>query len=153
MILVGTIIVGAILSGLVLAVESREYARLLKDYRARIDSVIDFRQSYIQSQIALVRNDALFLAAVPPVPGMVRAAENSGFDNPEKTPGVLWKRRLEQIFSAYLASNLRLAQIRFIGVADHGRELVHVDRVGDKIVVLPDEMLQTKGNRDFFLAT
>src|SRR5262249_46051013 len=46
-------------------------------------------------------------------------------------------------------------QYRLIGIADGGREIVRVDRMGPggAIHVVPDAELQRKGDRDYFKAT
>ncbi|MDR3417472.1 MAG: PAS domain S-box protein [Nevskia sp.] len=57
------------------------------------------------------------------------------------------------IFSAYARARPDLLQIRFIGVADGGRELMRVDHRQGTIVVVPSDQLQAKGDRDYFRAT
>ena len=81
---------------------------------------------------------------------MVRALGNGGYDAAEQTPGVFWRTRLQAIFSSYLETNPDLTQVRFIGVANHGLELVRVDRRHNNIVVVPLNQLQSNGDRDYF---
>jgi PAS domain S-box-containing protein len=41
-------------------------------------------------------------------------------------------------------------QLRFIGIADHGREIVRVDRIDGAAVASPEQNLQLKGDRNYF---
>ncbi|WP_162266437.1 ATP-binding protein [Paraglaciecola hydrolytica] len=63
-----------------------------------------------------------------------------------------WKTRLTTIFTAFLQSNPEIRQIRFIGKANNGKELVRVEKNANRLVVTPNELLQEKGNTDYFLA-
>ncbi|MCY0916299.1 hypothetical protein [Massilia antarctica] len=86
------------------------------------------RAATLSRDIDRLRLDVRFLAKVPPVQGIMRAIGNGGYDAAEKTPGALWKTSLEAIFSSYIETNPDLTQVRLIGVADNGLELVRVDR-------------------------
>ncbi|MBI4742058.1 MAG: EAL domain-containing protein [Betaproteobacteria bacterium] len=100
-----------------------------------------------------LRRDALLLAQVPPIQGLVRAAANRGFDARDRNRWDEWELRLQEIFSAYAAANPECAQVRYIGVAGGGRELVGVDRTPDgRIAVAPPAALQAAGERDYFRA-
>ncbi|MEQ9122034.1 MAG: PAS domain S-box protein [Alphaproteobacteria bacterium] len=62
-----------------------------------------------------------------------------------------WRRRLETIFEAILIERPEYAQLRFIGFADGGREIVRVDRIDGGIRSTPQDRLQRKGDRPYFL--
>lgn len=152
-ILIGAAVILALITAVVAIDEWVVRQHILTDYRTRLNTVTDIRQQLLIDQIDSLRGDALFLAAVPPVPGMVRALENKGIDAADNTPEASWERRLKTIFIAYAAANPQLTEIRFVGIADNGRELVHVDRTPHGPVALPPEKLQAIGNRDYFRAT
>ncbi|MCG8618862.1 MAG: hypothetical protein MI802_21785, partial [Desulfobacterales bacterium] len=85
------------------------------------------RSQRLSQQISAYIRDARFLAAVPPVDGIMRSRK-SGIDPEDLTPYGVWKARLTQIFTQFLEHNPPYFQIRFIGVRDKGRELVRVEK-------------------------
>ncbi|MDR7378638.1 PAS domain S-box-containing protein [Rhodoferax ferrireducens] len=107
----------------------------------------------LEESLAEFRSDVIFLSKLPPISGMVRASLPGGYDAMEQTPLSLWQQRLQTIFSAYAQHNANITQVRLIGIADAGRELVRVDRLGDTTTITPDSQLRTKGDRDYFQAT
>jgi PAS domain S-box-containing protein len=129
---------------------ANERAQALVSLSSRMQASSGLRVATLSKEIDRLRLDVRFLAAVPPVQGMVRAMGNGGYDAVEKTPGAFWSTSLQEIFSSYIKTNPALTQVRFIGVAKHGLELVRVDRRGNNIVVVPVDQLQSKGDRDYF---
>lgn len=129
---------------------AHERAQALASLTSRIEASSGLRAATLSKEIDRLRLDVRFLAKVPPVQGMVRAMGNGGYDAAEKTPGAFWRTSLQAIFSSYIETNPDLTQVRFIGVANHGLELVRVDRRHNNIVVVPVDQLQSKGDRDYF---
>lgn len=134
-----------------------EEARLrdvyLSEQRANLEGKLHAEKSQMIQSINTLRQDVLFLSNTPPVSGMVRAALNRGHDPRYGYAGKAWEERLQQIFSAFSEARHGYYQIRFIGVANGGRELVRIERHNGKIeVALPAE-LQAKGDRGYFKAT
>ncbi len=107
----------------------------------------------LNQAIVALRQDVLFLSDTPPVPGIVRAALNHGYDPRYGNTHKIWAERLEQIFTAFSQAHPNYFKIRYIGVADGGREFVRVVNRGGKIETTPFEELQPKSNRDYFKAT
>lgn len=133
---------------------TRYFHRLaLESHADRLHGQVRQRSQRLSDRIEGWRGDVRFLSHAPPVPGIARALTNDGFDALEQTPLALWVRRLQEIFAAYAEARPDLLQIRLIGIADGGRELVRVDRIEGRVVVVPDAELQAKGTRDYFLAT
>ena len=60
------------------------------------------------------------------------------------------KRQLQTIFKSVIAQKRNYIQVRYIGLADDGREIVRVDRTGDEITVTPEENLQKKSQETYF---
>ena len=104
-----------------------------------------------QQQVNAYIRDARFLAAVPPVSGILRSWQ-TGIDPYDDTPLAILKERLSTIFTHFLGQNPQYFQIRFIGVDDGGRELVRVEKQQRQIVVIPEQDLQAKGDRAYFKA-
>ncbi|MDB5656883.1 MAG: multi-sensor hybrid histidine kinase [Tardiphaga sp.] len=99
-----------------------------------------------------VRGDVLALRAMPAHDGLVRAAQNGGIDAVENVTEATWRARIEGIYVAQLRAKPALQQLRMIGIADGGREIVRVDRPGpgDAIRVVATAELQQKADRGYF---
>ena len=103
----------------------------------------------VQLEIGELRDDVLFLSKIPPVQGIVRTQNNAKDPNDGSSQAV-WIERLYVIFENFLQSNPDYSQIRFIGLADQGREIVRVDRSNDKVFRVEKEDLQQKGRSGYF---
>ncbi|WP_163833569.1 response regulator [Spartinivicinus ruber] len=107
----------------------------------------------IKDNISSLKKDVLFLAKVPPIQGIVRATLNNGFDEQESSTVSLWQKRLNTIFSGFIESHPDVTQVRYIGIADKGRELVRVDNFNSFPLIIKKEKLQAKSNRNYFKKT
>lgn len=99
--------------------------------------------------------DVRFLANTPPISGIIRAAKNDGYDQVEDTTLSLWQQRLSQIFYEFMSSQSNIAQIRYIGKANEGMELVRVEKqhgTGASRIILHNA-LQAKADRNYFQQT
>ena len=94
------------------------------------------------------RNKINFLHALPTIHDFVAWQQVkpsvliSGNDSP--------KQQLEDIFVAFAQSNPEIRQIRLIGKENNGRELVRVERRGVLISSVSFDLLQEKGDADYF---
>ncbi|MCC7410307.1 MAG: response regulator [Gammaproteobacteria bacterium] len=122
----------------------------LADRGAELGSLVERNAERLGSHIEAMRRDVLFLAGTPPVLGIVRAARNGGLDPREHLPATTWLSRLQEIFSVFTSARPDYYQIRFLGVADGGRELVRVEVRDGRPRVTPPEQLQRKADRDYF---
>ncbi|MGR9091180.1 MAG: hypothetical protein ACU85U_11435 [Gammaproteobacteria bacterium] len=77
-----------------------------------------------------MRNSTRFLAQTPPIKAIIRAPASNGMDVLETSSLDDWKRRLTGFFSAYRLATPGAYQIRFIGIADDGRELAVLEAAG-----------------------
>ncbi len=107
----------------------------------------------LNRSVEALRRDALVLSQLPPIQGIPRAVRNRGRDPKEAVPVAFWTTRLGEIFSSFAESNPDYFQIRYIGVADKGRELVRVDSTEGRAAVTPPDKLQSNGDRDYFRET
>lgn len=116
----------------------------------------------LQNELSLLKNtfnrnaaDVRFLANTPPINGIMRARANQNFDQQENTTLQLWRERLSRIFFSFLSSQASIAQIRFIGDADKGLELVRVERQhgNSSMRIVPESELQDKSQRDYYQST
>ncbi len=104
----------------------------------------------LEEKLRILRQDVLFLNKAPPVSGIIRASKTGGYDPDQNTTGRAWEQRLSDIFTNVLRQRGSYFQIRFIGVADNGKELVRVERKEGRISAKKKEALQRKGDRYYF---
>ncbi|MGE0268646.1 MAG: ATP-binding protein [Candidatus Omnitrophota bacterium] len=90
------------------------------------------------------------LSGVPPVQGLIRS-KKTGFDEVDKSTYQQWIQRMQRIFTAYHQVNESIIQIRYID--ENGKEMVRLDKKDGEIVIIPDEKLQDKSGRPYFLET
>ncbi|MEZ5540993.1 MAG: PAS domain S-box protein [Pseudomonadota bacterium] len=94
-----------------------------------------------------VQRDVGFLAQSPAVRAVVNAMQA---DVPDPEAVRLARARLQDVFAALLNNHPWYVQMRLIGVADEGREVVRVNQAGGQVLRVPDEALQQKQNREYF---
>ena len=100
-----------------------------------------------------MKNDAFVISRTPPIDGIIQSMRNRGIDPRDGTTLGHWHRRLSTIFTSIIQVRPHYTQIRYIGIADNGRELVRVNRQPDgAIQVIEPEAMQEKGNEPFFQA-
>ncbi|WP_137938227.1 PAS domain S-box protein [Chitinivorax sp. B] len=129
-----------------------ERARLLREWDSRLSGMAANRTANLQRQLNELERSVTFLASVPPIQGIVRATSNQDFDVTEHSPRSLWERRLQTIFIGFMTAYPDATQIRLIGITNNGRELVRVDRHQGRVLLIPPDKLQSKGDRDYFQA-
>lgn len=115
----------------------------LSDYSA-------IASKHFRDNFDTLRDDVKFLANVPAIPEIVRARSNHGINPLDESFEAEWKDRLKQIFIEFLKAKNNYLSVRFIGIADQGRELVRVDRKNGNFVTVGGSQLQQKGNRKYF---
>ena len=101
----------------------------------------------IEQLYSQANSDILFLSRSPGVQGMLESFESSDDHNYR-----LWKRRIEQTFSEFLINKEFYYQIRYIGIANNGQELINV-RNDSQSIVIPKSRLQQKSTSPYFKAT
>ncbi|MDG9669625.1 response regulator [Hahella sp. CR1] len=130
-----------------------ELSRALDQEAGLLQGQLLYRSEAFEKQMSEFKRDVLFLSQTPPISGIIRAANNNGYDPKENNDIDVWRDRLGIIFSRYIENNPAVLQVRYIGVANNGREIVRSDRVSGSAVILMNEQLQEKGGRDYFLET
>ncbi len=124
----------------------------LGEREADLESALHVERVRLNQSIDALRQDVLFLANTPPVAGIARASANHGIDPRDKNTYATWEARLQEIFSAFLRTHPDYFQVRYIGAAGEGRELVRVENRDGHIEVAPHEALQAQGKLDYFKA-
>ncbi|MGB1580557.1 MAG: response regulator [Nevskiales bacterium] len=125
----------------------------LAELEANLKREAEYRVDSIEAEIENLRTDVRFLAATPPIQGIVRTSQNAGRDPVDNSTLQVWKARLSTIFAAYLETHPQAYQVRYIGVANQGRELVRAQRNNDTVEVVDEAALQSKSERGYYIAT
>ena len=114
---------------------------------------LDLAEDFVRGLTEL-REDALFLAGTPPIAGIIRATDNDGVDPLDGSELETWRQRLASIFTALLSAKKGYMQLRYAGAANAGREIVRVDRdlTDGRVRTVPDDALQSKAERPYFIA-
>ncbi len=87
--------------------------------------------------------------------GLVRARKAGGIDPVDGVSEKTWRDRIASRLAAELEAKPAYSMFRIIGLEDDGREVVRVDRMGpnDAVRIVPDEGLQKRSDRSYFLET
>jgi C4-dicarboxylate-specific signal transduction histidine kinase len=110
--------------------------------------------SNIQKKIDEALKDLLFAANSEPIYGILRTTRNNyNFDEDENMHISSWKARLERLFKVIMNQDEAYFQMRLIGIKNHGRELVRIDKKNNKIFKVSEDSLQSKEHRDYFIDT
>lgn len=105
----------------------------------------DIENAYIK-----IVNDIAILLKTPPIQGIIRSTENHGNDKLDSSNLRQWKARLATIFQSMLEVNPDYTQIRYIGLANKGKELVRVNQNRQGIYRVAESSLQAKENRTYY---
>jgi len=124
-----------------------------QDVHNEIQTQLNLRADILNQEIINARQNIKFIQLLPPISGIVRATENGGIDPKNQTPIALWNERLTTIFDGFIRNHADVAQIRYIGKADNGRELIRIDRTDNGIQIIQADNLQQKASRDYFIET
>lgn len=129
-----------------------ESEKILSAYAAQEEFRLNINANLIQQSVDSLRRDVIFLAHTPPIQGIVRATKSRGYDIPGKSSLQTWKRRMRRIFIEFSKTRPLYFQIRYIGIADKGKELVRVDSSNGHSRVTPEDKLQSKSDRGYYKA-
>ena len=96
-----------------------------------------------------MQNDLFVVAGTPPIKELIRSVTYNETNPLNDSNTTLWRARLETIFSSIMTKRLHYTQMRYIGFAEGGQELVRVDRTKNKLHTIPLEKLQKKGSEPY----
>lgn len=130
-----------------------EQTQITNQFAIRLKTGVETDSTILTHKLEELHYNVRFLSQLPSIMGIMRASNNQEFDSVEKTPLELWKKRLSLVFAGFVSNTPGVTQLRFIGAANSGRELVRVDRIGSKVVILNEPNLQNRGDRDYFIET
>ena len=157
----GRLILVAVIAscGAALAIEGVNYLQIRKLEHAaafgRLSDEVHNYATHIAAKFDAMENDLQVVGSTPPIQGLIRA--ESGLDSVDPMDGSTdsqWRKRLAKIFEAVMVLRPAYTQIRYIQLANNGLELVRVQKVDNRIEVVPRASLQEKGGEPYMaLAT
>jgi PAS domain S-box-containing protein len=105
----------------------------------------------VRSAYGEMKNDAFIIARAPTVVSLVNSKRTGGIDPHDGATEAHLRDRLAAIFALRVKSRTYYRQMRYLGLADNGREIVRVDKTADGAieVVVPENMQQT-GSEPYF---
>ncbi|MBP7338644.1 PAS domain S-box protein [Niveispirillum sp.] len=95
---------------------NEQRARYQAEMDVRLRTVLLQRVGILSRTLEDLRVQLRFLSQTPPVPGLVRADADGGFDAREKTAAALWQRRLESIFAGFSLSRPGVERLALLSV-------------------------------------
>ena len=118
--------------------------------RAGLADDARFASERISRPLGAMQDDARLLAGTSPLPGIQRGVLNPGGDGSPSGPEFdALRARLETIFTTFFAWRPYYTQLRLIGVANEGREVVRVNNNGAGVRAVAVEELQQKGGEPY----
>ncbi|TWT85997.1 Phytochrome-like protein cph1 [Posidoniimonas polymericola] len=136
------LVTSLLLSGTLHGIASERVIRLESE---RMADRLELVASQFQLRIEKAKHDVQLIVGLPETAELL---SNAGADAPPSDRG---RRSLTEHFRQLLRLNPEYFQVRLVGAADAGREVVRVDRLGSGDLQVADrDALQQKGNRDYF---
>jgi signal transduction histidine kinase len=140
---------GAIVEAAVLAGAAAHLADAGAGERA--ERRLDKAAEHLAGRVSELRRLTFLLSGAAPIERIAHLW-TAGTPRPgESLDGSL--QHLRTIFLSVIHANSGLLQVRLIGAADGGRELVRVERVGDGVRVVEGPDLRRMGDRSYFQET
>src|ERR1035437_7120424 len=152
LVFLGVVAIGLVF--LVLQVGSRRAReRALVEIRARLAAQVAVRMELVNSREAMMHREVLFLASLPAVQSLAKSAKHPGSDRSQMGRQEAWKQQLATIFLGFARTDPEILHMKFLGMADSGKELVRIDRVNNALLVAPEGQLLQLAKRDYFIQT
>ncbi|MDD4965057.1 MAG: methyl-accepting chemotaxis protein [Gallionella sp.] len=124
-------------------------------FKAQALDSMDFKvqgvSSHIQTILEVGKSDAVFLADVPALRGLVRARQNNGYDKEAGLSEQVWMDRLNNIYSSFGKTKANYLKVRYID--EQGNEIVRINFKEGKARIVPSIALQNKEDRPYFVET
>ncbi|OGG98335.1 MAG: hypothetical protein A2508_02000 [Candidatus Lambdaproteobacteria bacterium RIFOXYD12_FULL_49_8] len=99
--------------------------------------------------LRLSRGNLNLLANTPPIQGIIRAKLGAGIDQKDHSSLQAWEDRLALIFKEFLEVNPEYLQVRYIGLANNGTELIQVKKQSGTIEIIKGDALQFKAEHPY----
>ncbi|MEP7195203.1 MAG: histidine kinase dimerization/phospho-acceptor domain-containing protein [Saprospiraceae bacterium] len=140
---IGLIVVTSLLIGFF--IYRLSYSIVLQSSEQNAKHTLDILDVKVQSYLSNIRKDVLFISRSPYLKDYIQA-QNTSFEESKR-------QNLAADYITFLASKPDYAQLRFIGQANNGREIIRVDRMNLNISITGQQQLQEKGTSSYFKET
>jgi len=120
---------------------------------ARLSGELQRLTSTLKENIDRMRLDAQRISLSESVAGYHRANLGGGYDDKSNMTQSLWRQRIQRDLTLLLEQRPEYLQIRYIGIAEDGLEIVRVERKNNQIINLPLSHLQKKGQYNYVAKT
>ena len=151
--LVAALVLTAVGASVALAVYEPHQEILETKERQALRDAAQNQHNVIADAVALLRDDAGFLAGTPSVAALGRARRADGVDPESGDDRAALRERLQTIFLSFIRRRPSYSQVRFIGFDDGGREWVRVERTLDNhFRVIGEAEMQRKGVEPYMQA-
>ncbi len=152
-VIVGLVLTGTLLTTVILVRIADD--EVLQAHATDLESTAAVAATRFVDQSNEVHRNVAFLAGTPPIEGLIRARAHDGVDPNDGSTEKQWRERLAVIFQQLLANQPYYLQVRYVGRADGGRELVRVERPtsAGEISRTPEQDLQPKADEPYFEGT
>jgi PAS domain S-box-containing protein len=120
----------------------------------RIENQARLAAADLESFVAGARGDVASLRSGA-ITALIRARLAGGIDPVDGVSEQTWRERIASRLAGQLEAKPTYAEIRFIGIADGGREIIRVDRLGPNgaLRIVPESGLGMRGDRTYFKDT
>ncbi len=136
------LLIGLTSLGMMTLLASYQRDGFVADRQVLLDATARFDEERLREQIDILRRDLLFLAETPPTRGIVAATRHGGVDPRDGVSLKNWTRRQEEISLAFATARPHYLRVRFVGLADHGLELLRVEQHNGHAVIVGRDQLQ-----------
>ncbi|OGR06311.1 MAG: hypothetical protein A2520_10315 [Deltaproteobacteria bacterium RIFOXYD12_FULL_53_23] len=121
--------------------------------QAQMEKAFRTNELRLTQAFVTLRRDVQFLANVPPVYGIMRAARNNGFDARDGNTRLQWEARLQQILSPFLLANPNYHEAIYIEVAGQNRDILRLTNHDEQVKADTSSRPHSKAEIDDYTAT
>ncbi|MGQ0740956.1 MAG: PAS domain S-box protein [Alphaproteobacteria bacterium] len=128
-------------------------AAIIPSEISRLEARAHMQAAMLDSYVRWARADVLASTGSTGLNNLIIALSRGGTQDGVSAIG--WRERFTENVLAHLNAKPAYYQFRVIGLADGGREILRVDRMGPKgtVRIVPDNELQRKGDQPYFAET
>ncbi|WP_182869410.1 sensor histidine kinase [Rhodopirellula sp. JC639] len=102
----------------------------------------------LEQEVDNIKHNVRLLAQLPIVRTVAQAERERDTDD-----FVFAKTELQRVFTEIASSKPFYSQVRLIRLDENGQEMVRVEQLDGETTVIPDDRLQQKSGRDYFIAS
>ena len=125
-------------------------ASVYAEAEANLGNVARLNAELIARPFKEMEDTAMVMSAATPFVAIVRAREPASEVPDVDTPTEEhWRRRIETIFTTMMRTHATYTHMRFVGLSDGGREIVHVRRTEEGLNAVPHKYLQHQGTEPY----